>query len=198
MGKGGGSSTTTASIPAELKPLYRQTGQNLRSLQDENPVSSYLGANPTRIADLSGTQRSSLGLLNQNLSSAMGPLEEAPIVQAGHRYFTGTIAPGIENRASLSGLGRSTALTNALSAAEAQTLLPMFQQEQARRDLMIEAGMRAGDAERAVEQQRYNAEAQDELRRQAIAEQALFGPMGQLPSTFGRHTSTDSGGGLFK
>lgn len=196
MGKGGSSSTTT-NIPKELRPLYTQTGQNLMALQDLNPVSNYLGNHPTQIAGLSGLQNQSLGLLGQNLSDATGALEDAPIMQAGHRYVENTILPGVTNEATLSGLGRSTANTNARAAAEAQTMMPLLQGEQARRDQLINQGLYGGDVQRSVEQQGYNAQAQDYMRQQALAEQALFGVMGQLPSTFGSTTST-SGGGLFK
>lgn len=199
-GSGGGSSSTTQEIPSELKPLYTQTGELIQQVQNEAPISQFIQPNPTEIAPLSGTQQTSLDLLNQNLRSATGPLEEAPIVGAGRRYFESEIAPGIENRATLSGLGRSTALENARASAEATTILPLLQREQARRDAMIAEGFRGGDIERSVEQQESNAAAQDFLRRQALSEQALFGPMSQLPSTFGQSgkTSTTGGGGLFK
>ena len=168
-------------------------------LQTQNPVSNYLGANPTQIAGMSGTSGKSLDYLNRNLDDAMGTnLENSEIAQAGSRYFNESIAPGITNQATLSGLGRSTANTNALAAAQAQTMLPLFQGEQARRDNMIQEGFKAGDMERGIEQQGYNAEQADYLRRQALAEQALFGSLGMLPSTFGKTSSTSSDGGLFK
>ena len=197
MAKGGGSSSTTAKIPAELKPLYTQTGKNVMGIQNEAPVSQYLGKNPTQIAPLSGTQVASLGLLNQNLNDAMTPLEQSGIVQAGNRYVDENILPGITNEATLSGLGRSTANTNARAAAEAQVMLPLLQGEQARRDAMINQGFYGGDIERSVEQMTNNAEQEDFLRRQGISEKALFGPLMQLPSTFGSTTKTSTGGGMF-
>lgn len=135
-------------------------------------------------------------MLNRNLSEARDlPLENSSIVQAGNRYFDTAIAPGITNQATLSGLGRSTANTNALAAAEAQTILPLLQGEQARRDAMINQGMTQGDVERSVEQQGYNADQNDYIRRQALSEQGLFAPLGQLPSTLGQSTKTTSSGG---
>lgn len=200
MGKGGQTSNSAPAIPKELKPLYANTGQETIKLQQANPVSNYLGENPTRIAGLSGTQGKSLDWINSNIDQARNTkLEDSEIAQAGKRYFDASIAPGITNQATLSGLGRSTANTNALAAAEAQTMLPLFQGEQARRDNMIQEGFRAGDIERNIEQQGYNADQADYLRRQALAEQALFGTLGQLPSTFGRTTVSSGGsGGLFK
>lgn len=174
--------------------------QRLNGPQDAGWMQEFTGRNPTQVAELSGTQQKSLGLLNRNLDDAMSPLDQSQIVQAGNRYFDTSIAPGIENSATLSGLGRSTALEAGRSAAEAQTMLPLLQGEQNRRDQMISAGFTGGDIERSVEQQSYNAAAQDSIRRQALAEQALFSPMGALPSTLGQSgTSKTSGsGGLFK
>lgn len=204
MAKGGQSQQTTGSqnIPNELSGLYKTTGENLQRLQEQNPVSDYNRYNPVDVAPLSGTSQKSLGYLNQNLDEAMGtPLEQSPIAQAGHRYFEGAIAPGITNQATLSGLGRSTANTNALAAAEAQTALPLLQGEQQRRDQMISGGLQAGDIERGVTQEANNARYADFLRRQGLAEQGLFGPMGQLPSTFGQSSTSKTkggGGGMFK
>lgn len=198
MGSGGQSSSTKATVPKELKGYYEDVGTTGQDLLRTLPVSDFAMRNPTRIAPLSGTQRKSVDFMNMNLDDAMStPLENSSIVQAGNRYFDTAIAPGIENRAALSGLGRSTALSSALSGAEAAAMLPLMQGEQARRDAMISGGLQAGDVERGVEQAGYNAEAADAQRRQGLAEQALFGPLNQLPSTFGR-SSTASGGGLFK
>lgn len=201
MGGGtSGKSSTEANIPGELKPLYTQTGKNIMGVQQASPLTEFLGTNPAKIADMSGTQSKSLSMLNSNLDSARStPLENSDIVQAGNRYFNSSIAPGITNQATLSGLGRSTANTNALAAAEGQVMLPLLQGEQGRRDRMIQEGFAGGDIERSVEQQKNNADQADFLRRQGLSEQALFGPMGQLPSTFGQTGKTSSsGGGMFK
>lgn len=203
MAKGPQTSKTEGqqNIPSEFSGLYKTTGENIAGLQNQNPISDYMRAQPVTVAPLSGTQQKSLGYLNQNLDEAMGtPLEQSPIAQAGHRYFEGSIAPGITGQATLSGLGRSTANTNALAAAEAQTALPLMQQEQARRDAMINAGFAGGDIERSVEQEANNAAYADFLRRQGLTEQGLFGPLGQIPSTFGQSSKSKSsgGGGLFK
>lgn len=198
MGKGGNTSTSTATIPRELKPLYAKTGEGIQGLQDTIPVSDFTGSNPANVAPLSRTQQRSADLFNTNLDDAMKPLDQSEIVQAGNRYFDYSIAPGIENDATMSGLGRSTALASAKAAAEANAALPLLQGEQKRRDAMVGQGLQVGDIERSVEQQGYNAEHADYLRRQGLAEQALFGVMGQLPSTFGSSSKTSGGGGLFK
>ncbi len=207
MGKGGGgggsgTSTTTNNIPPELSGLMSQTAGNVGALQNQSPqLGEYTAPNPTKVAPLSGTQQKAVGLMNSDLDSALSPLDESPIVQAGHNYFQHSIAPGITGQATLSGLGRSTANTNALAAAEAQTALPLLQGEQARRDQMITQGMGVGDTERGVQQDINNAEATDFMRRQNIAEQALFGPLGNMPSSLGSTTvqsskNSKSGGGL--
>jgi hypothetical protein len=194
-----GSSSTKATIPKELRPLYSQTGQELQNLQNQAPVSGFTGSNPLKVAPLADTQRMSLGNIQEQLRGGAGPLESSPIVGAGQRYYEANIAPGIENRAALSGLGRSTALTNALASTEATTMLPLFQGEEARRERLGALGLQAGQVERGAEQDVNTAEYQDFLRRQGLSEQALFGPMGQLPSTIGQKTSTSSsGGGMFK
>lgn len=244
MGGGpSGSSTSKATIPKELRPLYEQTGTGIQELQNQIPVSGFTGENPLQIAPLARTQNLALGNIGASLESARSPLESSeqaqvarrlfdmnrptggletgPTIEAGRRYYQSSIAPGVENRAALSGLGRSTALTNALATTEAQTMLPLLQEEQARRDrlqaleagtylpllsneqarrdALVGQGLQAGQVERGAEQDVYTAAYQDFLRRQGLGEQALFGPMNQLPSTFGQRTSTSqSGGGLFK
>jgi hypothetical protein len=202
-GGGTGSSTTTNNIPPELSALTSKTADHIGQLQEQSPMlQDYTGSHPTQVAPLSGTQQKSVGLMNSSLDSALTPLDESPIVQAGHNYFQNSIAPGITGQATLSGLGRSTANTNALAAAEAQTALPLLQGEQARRDQMITQGMGVGDTERGVQQDIYNADATDLARRQRIAERALFDPLGSGPSVQGSTTvqssknSSSGGGGL--
>lgn len=200
MGGGNsGSSKTSATIPAELAPLYTQTGKNVQALQNSDPITNFTSAHPATIAPLSGTQQKSLSALNSNLDSLGTPLEQSEIVRAGQRYFDQSVAPGIINQATLSGIGRSTALTNALASAQSGAAVPLLQGEQARRDAMIGQGLQGGDVERSVSQEANNAVQADFLRRQALSEQAIYGPLGQLPSTFGQTSKTSSsGGGLFK
>jgi len=76
-------------------------------------------------------------------------------------------------------------------------------QETGRELQTINAALQAGGLERGVRQAQEDALYADLLRRQALSEQALFGPMGMLPSAVGSRTvSTTSaeggGGGLFK
>lgn len=57
-----------------------------------------------------------------------------PAVAAANETFQQAMAPMIQNQAALSGLGRSTAMTNAMSAQQAQTMLPLVQEAMAREE----------------------------------------------------------------
>jgi len=306
-GSGGrGTSTTTANIPTELRPLFANTGRETIKLQGKAPVSGFLDPNPAGVADLSGTTTRAIGgipgigetpeaevaarrgigslpgiagrtpgterlsdiagteISNQRLSDIAGQgvsaeaLRNSPFLSAADDFFKSEILPGIENRATLSGLGRSTAVTNATSKTRAANALQALQAAQSGEEARIsrilgaertgqqleegrvgrqigaettgigvrergigreaaavesgiqnlrglggaetgrrlsefEAGLRGGDIERGVEQERFNAENADAIRRQGISEQALFGPLGQLPSTFGQTTRSSTG-----
>jgi len=235
--------------PAEVAPLsgLQQTALDQIGGISDRPLSEGLALqNIQDLPGLAGRTPSAERLKSIAGREITGDrLRSSPLTAAAQEFFTSEIQPGIENQATLAGLGRSTAVTNATAKARANVLLPVFQEvaraEEARigRELgaeqtglgleergiergagavasgiprlteiggletgrklsEIEAGLRGGDVERAVEQEGLNAEQIDFLRRQGIAEQALFGPLGQLPSTFGQTTSTSGGGGLFK
>ena len=70
--------------------------------------------------------------------------------------------------------------------------------ETQRRLQELDAAMRVGGVERGVAQSEEQAAMADYLRRQALSEQALFGPMGQvLPTSLGSTTTgKESGGGI--
>ena len=71
-----------------------------------------------------------------------------PAVAAANETFQQAMMPMIQNQAALSGLGRSTAMTNALSAQQAQTMLPLIQEAMAREERGIgqevQTGLQAG------------------------------------------------------
>ena len=222
MGSGGGPSRSTTtqqgSLAPELQPLFEQSSQRVLGLQRDAPVQPFLQPSPLQIAPLSGTQQTALaGIPNLQGIAERTPtgagLESRPAVLAAQRAFRQGSVPTIVNQATLAGLGRSTALTNALAGAEAQFLLPVIQGELAREERGIERGSQAafgatqiglqgGGVERDVAQAGNVASLQDFLRRQAIAETALFQPFGQLiPSGIGQQASTRSSGstgGAFK
>lgn len=69
-------------------------------------------------------------------------------IQAAQDRFASAMLPMIQNQAALAGLGRSNTMTNAISAQQAQTMLPLIQEGLAREERGIgrrlsEAGQRA-------------------------------------------------------
>jgi hypothetical protein len=214
---GGGTNQRTgqkAEIPAELQPLMRQSAERITQLQEGAPLQPFLSQAPLRVPGLSALQQRGLseipGIFDQAGRRVTGEnIQSSPSFQAARRGFETSFLPRIENQASLAGLGRSTALTNATAAAEAQYLAPLIESELAREErglereqgqrlAGIEAALTGGGLERGVEQERAAAEQQDALRRQALAETALFQPFGQLaPSTIGQVSRTTGKQGMF-
>lgn len=69
-------------------------------------------------------------------------------IQAAQDRFASAMLPMIQNQAAMAGLGRSNTMTNAISAQQAQTMLPLIQEGLAREERGIgrrldEAGQRA-------------------------------------------------------
>ena len=145
-----------------------------------------------------------------------------PAIQAATEAFAAARRPIIENQAALSGLGRSTALTNATAAEQARTLLPLIQESlgreergidrelstlfkkfegftglgdraQQRKGQAIAGGLEVGGLGRGLAQDAQDAQRDEQLRMSALFEQALGGPLGLLPSTIGS-TASSSGG----
>ena len=189
MGSGGGSSGTSetkASVPPELSPLYTQTGKGVQGLQNAAPLTPF-----TQAYTPSGYSRTSEGLYlptgapegteAMRLSDVLRPqgrnIESSPALAAARESFRTGARPNIEQGLTMRGLGRSpTAISNALAKGEAQFMYPAVQQELQR--------------EEAAQGKEYS----DFLRQQGLAEQALFGPLNQLPSTIGQSTKTTGGG----
>lgn len=61
-----------------------------------------------------------------------------PAVKEAQRVFETTMAPMIKDAAGLAGIGKSGAMTNAMSAQQAQTLLPLIQGSMAREERGID------------------------------------------------------------
>ena len=198
MGSGGGPSRSTTtqqgSLAPELQPLFQQSSQRVLGLQEAAPVQPFLQPSPLQIAPLSGTTQFATERLTEQ--AGQGPLEQAPSIQAASRAFDVLTAPGIINQATLAGLGRSTAVPQALASAKAGQLAPFFEAELGRRERAVSRLVPVGQQERDVTQAGNVASLQDFLRRQALAETALFQPFGQLlPSGIGQQASTRSSGG---
>lgn len=99
-----------------------------------------------------------------------------PAITAALDAFRRNVEPGLVDRMSLAGLGRSTATADAIADQQANLVVPLIQDELSR------------------EQQAIGAEYNDFLRRQGLAEQALFTPLGGfLPSTIGSKVASSGG-----
>ena len=187
MGSGGQTSTTKASVPKELSGLYSQTGRNVQDLQNKAPVDKFIGSYTP-----SGYSRSAEGGYTPTFGEGVTPggaplryrdimrargegLESSPSIKAARQSFEAGAVPRLKNEYALSGLGYSTALPRAIAGAEAQYMLPVIQSELDR------------------EQTGINAEYNDFTRQQGLSEQGLFGPLNQIPSTFGQVTKASGG-----
>jgi hypothetical protein len=163
-------------------------------------------------------------------------IADDPAVKAALDNYRLNTLPGVQNQAALSGLGRSTAVTNAMARGEAAATEPLYEQalnrEQQRlqgitsateselgrrqqsdlaraqavqslipmltgmsaqqtqnKNLSIQDLLQTGGTERGVQNQGYGASQNDLLRRQALSEQGLYGPFGQL-ATVGSTTQS--------
>lgn len=146
-------------------------------------------------------------------------LMEDPSYLAAISAFKEARQPLIENQAALSGLGRSTALTNATAAANAEFMLPVIQDLFAREERGIDrelgalsdafggrmalgdrgegrlqnaiaTGMSVGGTGREIGQDQADAAYNEFIRQATLFEQAMGGPMGLLPSTIGGTATT--------
>jgi hypothetical protein len=196
-----------AQIPPELQPLYQESAGRVLEFQRGQPLTPFAQPSPLRVPGLTGLQQRGMAevprlfdLAGRQVTGAN--LQSSPSLQAARQAFTTAIEPRIVNQATLAGLGRSTAVPQALAQAEAQYLSPLIEAELGREERgigreaqlrlgAIEEAFRGGGMERDVEAQRAAAEQQDFLRRQALAEQGLFLPFGQLaPSAIGQVSTT--------
>lgn len=98
-------------------------GQGQAGLQAFNPAQQYASQVP---ADFYNLLALSQGV---NLAPTGAGLANSPSLTAAQQAFNTAILPTIENQAAVSGLGRSTALTNAIAQAQAQYMLPIVQDE---------------------------------------------------------------------
>jgi hypothetical protein len=158
---GGGSSSQTGTgqqtstsvsnikIPKELKPLYKQSAQNLMDFQGAAPLTGFLDANPQQIAGADPLQTwasqnvgqllnvpqgeqtaSQYGTLASQLAGRMATgagVEQDPAILAANAAFDKLMAPQIENQMGLAGLGKSSSLANSLALGKASQLAPMIQ-----------------------------------------------------------------------
>lgn len=145
-----------------------------------------------------------------------------PAIAAAREAFRSGAAKNIIDQQTLSGRGRMNSVDNALANAEAQFMLPVIQEslnreergidrgmgasfqgaqlmglqgerEMQRRLAALNSGLTVGEMERGVAKEQEGASYEDYLRRQGLAEQATFGPLGQIPSTFGQTVKSTGG-----
>lgn len=105
MGGGkGGSVTSTAQIPAELQPLYKQAVSQINAYGKANPLSDFGAANPEQVAGLNYDQRLASGNVPGLFGAsplealALQSIEQAPAL-AGVTSTSGT--PNFSNQPSL-------------------------------------------------------------------------------------------------
>lgn len=214
---GGGTSQRTSQqgdIPQELKPLYRDTADRVTALQGQAPLSPFLAPAPMKVAPIATREKQGLerigALPELGKRRVTGEsLKDSPSLKAAEEAYRVAVQPTVENTAAVSGLGRSTALTNALASSKAQYMMPTIEAELAREergigreaDLTlqeIQALLAGGGLERGIEQAGYGAEQEDFIRRQNLAEQALYKPFGDLvPSSIGQVSRTSGKSGIF-
>ena len=197
---------------AGMSEFQKYVGEYIPKLLDQNPNENWA--------------KEMAGKGYERWSQPLNVGVEDPYVQASKHVFDTTMAEDIKNQMSLSGLGRSTAVGDSLSKGWASMLLPAIQQgtdlqkwqregqagyiantiiptymdvgarERAGLSEALTRGTEYGALQRGIEQEGYNAEANERNRLRMLGEQSLFGPFGSfVPSTIGSRTS---GGGLFK
>lgn len=214
---GGGTSRTAQSneLPTELKPLFSESAAHILETQRANRMDPYLEQHPLQIAQRTGLQQRAAaevpGLFDLAQRKVTGAnIQSSPSFQAANQAYESVIRPTVENSAVMAGLGRSTSLTNALAKSKAQYMTPLIESELAREESglnremagrvgAIQAAEGLGGAEQQTQQAGYSAAQQDMLRRQALAEEALFQPFGLLaPSSISQTSKTSGSSGLFK
>jgi hypothetical protein len=241
----GGGGTTTGGIPGWDLPGMWPPGPTGEGTPDRMPpIHNTLPPRPpprtipprtggeTDTAPPEGPDATALNALQQFSVQPNSPdtnyayLDQSPTIKAAMAAFNAQALPTLQNQANLSGLGRSTAATNAIANAQGQMMTPLLQDELARQersavrtseatqqqiqDLLQLTGaeqgrqeqavtglMQTGGVQRGVGQSQLDAQFQDYLRRQGLSEEGTMLPLGQgMPSAFG--SQVNSSGGLFK
>ena len=116
--------------------MYGQMGdlnQNYQNMVSGAQGLNGLSGNSTEAMDL---YRSLTGIGQQKVTGAN--VASDPAIAAANQKFKDVMQPMIQDAAGLSGIGRSDAMTNALSSQQAQTLLPLIQDSMAREERGID------------------------------------------------------------
>src|SRR5262247_2268083 len=137
---GGGTRTKTSQepqVPQYLSDLTQTSGERIKEYQAADPLTGYAKASPLQVAPLSAREEAAYAKIPQigeigRRKVTGANLPTSPSFAAAQEAYNTAIRPGIENTAAVSGLGRSTALTNADAAARAAYLQPTIESELAR------------------------------------------------------------------
>ena len=197
---------------AGADPLQTWAAENVKSL-----VNTPQGE---QTASLYGTLAP---LLAGRMATGAGAATDPAVLAAGDA-FDKLMAPLIENQMGLAGLGKSSSLANSLALGKSSQLAPLIQDYITREQATMtnQANMYAslmpqfsalggaettrllnalndaaqiGGVQRGITQEPLTAEYQDYLRRQALAEQALFVPFGATAGpSIGPVSSSESQG----
>jgi hypothetical protein len=200
---------------AGLDPLQEWAANNVTSLAN-TPQGDQIAAQYGALAPL----------LAGRMATGAGASTD-PAVLAAQAAFEKLTSPQIENQMGLAGLGKSSSLANSLSLGNAQMLTPLLidyiNREQStyenqanmyaslmpqftalgaaetnRLAAALNDAMQVGGVRRGVTQEPLTAEYQDFLRRQALAEQALFVPFGATAgASIGPSAQSTSQGSTF-
>lgn len=112
-----------------------------------------------------------------------------PWVSASLQNFAQNVAPQIQNRATLMGLGRSSTAANAMSNAQMQALLPLYQQAAGLEENRINRMTQQGQFEAGLAEQqlgRLGGSVENELGRQErSAERASNANQNMIQNLFG-------------
>lgn len=122
---------------------FGQAQQEFR--QGVEPLQRYTSQAPGTFGEVRAQADPRLAELNQMADRRITgeELMDSRSYQAAQNAFQAAILPQIQNQAALSGLGRSTGLTQSMAAAQAQYLLPVIQEELAREERALERGLGA-------------------------------------------------------
>lgn len=223
-GGGGGSSTTQASIPKELKPLYTQTAGEIMDLQPQiaGEFDQFFGNQTQQIPGLTQGQQD-IGAFQRmrafdpnilNTSEQAAQRQLLDLINSPVGSAPGTIAsmkaardPALNDLA-MAGLGNSDAVGTSLVGAYA----PFLMQEQQLRAQAIPQLQNLGATEanrqsqylseygtteekaRGIEEARGQATLADLLRRQGLGSQFTTGILSGMPSITGSTTTSKQSG----
>jgi len=216
-GGGGGSTNFLAANPmgvAGIDPLQAWAAQNIPGI-----------GNTPEAERIAGSYGLIAPLLAGRMATGQG-ISTDPGILAASEAFEKLMTPQIENQMGLAGLGKSSSLANALAMGKSSYMLPLITdylqreqqtlgnqaqmygsmmpqfaalggQETARQLQTLNAASTTGAQMRGIAQEPLTSAYQDYLRRQALAEQALFVPFGAMagPSIGQAGSSTQSQSG---